>query len=92
MITCETIYDAFMSENGLKDLPLEMAARAAGLIMSYSYHVHASEFLRFGILDDFLVPRVLSSSIGMGNAEHPMELDGGAGFTPIDKTEKVTNG
>lgn len=75
LTTCETIKEAFLSDEGLEQLPVRMAARACGLILSYSYHAHPSEFLRFGVLDDHLVSRLLLAAVGQGTPEHPFDAD-----------------
>ncbi len=70
--TCLSLREAIYSDEGLENLPLDMAAKAAALIMSYSYHVHPSEFLIHGLQNDYLVPRILLAACGCGTPEHEL--------------------
>ncbi len=71
--TCSNIREAIFSDEGLGGMPMDMAAAAVALIMSYSYHVHPSEFLLHGLVDDHLAQRVLMAAAGCGNAEYPLD-------------------
>lgn len=66
--TCETMRDLLDASD--ETLPLDAAAKGAGLIMSFSYHAHPDEFIEHGILDCHLVPRVLMAACGRGTPEH----------------------
>lgn len=76
IVTCESIREAFLSDEGLASLPLKLAAHACGMILAYSYHVHHGEFIKHRILDDHLVARVLMASVGFGTPEHQVEPEG----------------
>ena len=73
LTTCESMRDSLTSDGDMTAIPMDILGKAAGLIMSYAYHVNENEFLLFGLLDDFLVPRILWAACGMGTPEHPSE-------------------
>lgn len=45
-------------------ITLEVGAKLASLILSYSYNCSEEEFLIHGLLDDFLIMRVILASLG----------------------------